>query len=87
MVAVEGKYGNVVYLMPPMCFSRENADTFIKGLEKLLEELSSEELDIKVRTHQKRAPTHKYTYKYLLYFNIFILYYLVNITLSSRLLE
>eukprot|EP00092_Neocalanus_flemingeri_P006999 GFUD01007557.1.p1 GENE.GFUD01007557.1~~GFUD01007557.1.p1 ORF type:complete len:531 (+),score=169.32 GFUD01007557.1:298-1890(+) len=36
LLAVEGQYGNVVYLMPPLCFTRENAEQLVQALETVL---------------------------------------------------
>jgi len=36
LLAVEGQHGNVVYLMPPLCFTLENAESLVKVLETVL---------------------------------------------------
>jgi len=38
LVAVEGQHSNVVYMMPPLCFTLENAVTVVKILETVLVE-------------------------------------------------
>ena len=38
LVAVEGQHSNVVYMMPPLCFTLENAKTVVKVLETVLVE-------------------------------------------------
>lgn len=36
VTAVEGTHRNVIFLIPPLCFSRENALTFLKALDEVL---------------------------------------------------
>jgi len=38
LLAVEGQHGNVVYLMPPLCFTLENAEHLVQTLETVLVE-------------------------------------------------
>jgi len=45
LVAVEGQYGNVVYMMPPLCFTMENADLFVNTLDTVLVEAEIAGLD------------------------------------------
>lgn len=37
LVGTDGPYDNVIKIKPPMCFSKENADLFIKSLTEILE--------------------------------------------------
>ena len=48
IVAVEGKYRNVVYIIPPLCFSKHNANTFIEALDDVVNDLVKEEILDKV---------------------------------------
>ena len=48
IVAVEGKNRNVVYIIPPMCFSKQNANDFIEALDEVIDEMGPEELEVKV---------------------------------------
>ncbi|XP_076055455.1 5-phosphohydroxy-L-lysine phospho-lyase-like isoform X3 [Oratosquilla oratoria] len=41
IVANEGESRNILLIMPPMCFTQDNANTFICTLDKVLTELSS----------------------------------------------
>ena len=43
LVNVGGIYKNVVTLTPPLCFTLDNAQTFVKTLDELLEEIEAEE--------------------------------------------
>ncbi len=36
ITAVEGKYQNIMFLIPPMCFSEEDAKKFLTALETIL---------------------------------------------------
>ena len=40
LVGTVGKYGNVLKIRPPLCFTRDNADLFLYKLGKVLKELS-----------------------------------------------
>lgn len=40
LVGTVGKYGNVLKIRPPLCFTRDNADLFLNKLGKVLKELS-----------------------------------------------
>ena len=51
IVAVEGKYRNVVYIIPPLCFSKHNANTFIEALDDVVNDLVKEEILEKVTHH------------------------------------
>jgi adenosylmethionine-8-amino-7-oxononanoate aminotransferase len=48
VVAVEGKNRNVVYLMPPLCFTKANAIAFVEALDDIIYELGPEDLEVKV---------------------------------------
>ena len=48
IVAVEGKNRNIIYILPPLCFSQQNAKIFIEQLDVVISELSEEILDGKV---------------------------------------
>ena len=39
MTAVEGTHRNLMYIMPPICFSRRNADALVKALDEVLNEI------------------------------------------------
>ena len=54
IVAVEGKYRNVVYIIPPLCFSKHNANTFIEALDDVVNDLVKEEILEKVKLHSRR---------------------------------
>jgi len=45
LLAVEGQHGNVVYLMPPLCFTLENAENLVQALEIVLIEAERVGLD------------------------------------------
>jgi ethanolamine-phosphate phospho-lyase len=36
LTSLDGRYDNVFVVKPPMCFSMENADTFVQALEECL---------------------------------------------------
>lgn len=36
LLAVEGQHGNVVYMMPPLCFTLENAESLVQALDTVL---------------------------------------------------
>ena len=40
LVGTVGKYGNVLKIRPPLCFTQDNADLFLNKLGKVLKELS-----------------------------------------------
>ena len=42
---MEGQHGNVVYLMPPLCFTLENAENLVQALEIVLIEAERVGLD------------------------------------------
>ena len=48
VVAVEGKNRNVVYLMPPLCFTKQNANDFVEALDDIICDLDPEVLEVKV---------------------------------------
>ena len=48
IVAVEGKNRNIIYILPPLCFSQQNAKIFVEQLDVVISELSEEILDGKV---------------------------------------
>ena len=54
IVAVEGKYRNVVYIIPPLCFSKHNANTFIEALDDVVNDLVKEEILDKVNHRQQK---------------------------------
>ena len=54
IVAVEGKYRNVVYIIPPLCFSKHNANTFIEALDDVVNDLVKEEILDKVNHRQHK---------------------------------
>ena len=54
IVAVEGKYRNVVYIIPPLCFSKHNANTFIEALDDVVNDLVKEEILEKVTNHSHK---------------------------------
>ena len=45
LLAVEGQYSNVVYMMPPLCFTVENAEHLVRTLNSVLEEAEALGLD------------------------------------------
>jgi len=45
LLAVEGQHGNVVYMMPPLCFTLENAEHLVHALETVLIEAEMVGLD------------------------------------------
>ena len=36
LLAVEGQHGNIVYMMPPLCFTLENAESLVQALDSVL---------------------------------------------------
>ena len=48
IVAVEGKNRNIIYILPPLCFSQQNANIFIEQLDVVISELGEEILEGKV---------------------------------------
>ncbi|MDH5356995.1 MAG: aspartate aminotransferase family protein, partial [Gammaproteobacteria bacterium] len=38
LISTDGPFHNVLKIKPPMCFSRENADSLIRLLDSVLEE-------------------------------------------------
>ena len=50
-MAVEGKNRNVVYLMPPLCFSKQNANDFVEALDDIICDLGPEDLKVKVTAY------------------------------------
>ena len=38
LIAVEGQHGNVLYLLPPLCFTSEDAVQVVAALDAVLEE-------------------------------------------------
>jgi len=45
LLAVEGEHGSVVYMMPPLCFTMENARTLVQSLDNVLAEAEQLGLD------------------------------------------
>jgi len=39
LIGVTGKYGNVIKMRPPLCFTRDNADLFLDKLSRVLKEI------------------------------------------------
>ena len=54
IVAVEGKNRNIIYILPPMCFSQQNAKIFIEQLDVVISELGEEVLEGMVRKSYAR---------------------------------
>ena len=54
IVAVEGKNRNIIYILPPLCFSQQNAKIFIEQLDVVISELGEEILEGKVMKPYKR---------------------------------
>lgn len=44
ILANEGNERNVLMLMPPMCFTQENATSLVQRLDKVLSELSKHQV-------------------------------------------
>ena len=53
IVAVEGKNRNIIYILPPLCFSQQNAKIFIEQLDVVISELGEEILEGKVMKEYK----------------------------------
>lgn len=60
VVAVEGKNRNVVYLMPPLCFTKANAIAFVEALDDIIYELGPEDLEVKTIPNSEPAPVPKF---------------------------
>ena len=75
IVAVEGKYRNVVYIIPPLCFSKHNANTFIEALDDVVNDLVKEEILEKVTNH-----SHEWS-EMLAWYYYYVLTHIPNIYL------
>jgi acetylornithine/succinyldiaminopimelate/putrescine aminotransferase len=40
MTAVEGKHHNIIFLIPPLCFSEEDAKKFTNSLKNILDDIA-----------------------------------------------
>jgi hypothetical protein len=56
IVAVEGKNRNIIYILPPMCFSQQNAKIFIEQLDVVISELGEEVLEGKPLPSSEPVP-------------------------------
>jgi len=56
IVAVEGKNRNIIYILPPLCFSLQNAKIFIEQLDVVISELGEEILEGKPLPSSEPVP-------------------------------
>ena len=58
LLAVEGQHGNVVYLMPPLCFTLENAEHLVQALETIL--IEAERVGLELLGEENLVDQEKY---------------------------